>query len=291
MKLSVLYEHIVRLGRERDPRGARRVKSYEDSAVLYGRPDAEIRNILAGIDIDTQELLLADRLADQRKIDLVLSHHPAGWAWASFYKVIPLQSVLWQGAGIEAGTVDGFLEERMREVSRKLLAQNHMRTVDAARLLDIPLMCAHTPADNHVAAFLQEKFDKESPATVGRLLEMLSAIPEYAAAAGNSAGPRVIIGGPMRPCGRVFVDMTGGTEGPKQLFEKLSSGRIGTVVSMHMSEEHFSRLKSGNVNVVVAGHISSDTLGMNLLLDGVEAVSGERFNFLECSGFRRIRRI
>jgi len=66
---------------------------------------------------------------------------------------------------------------------------------------------------------------------------------------------------------------------------------VGTVVSMHMSEEHFSRRRAGNVNVVVAGHISSDTLGMNLLLDGIESLSGERFNFMECSGFRRIRRI
>ncbi len=291
MKLSVLYDYVIRLGRERDPRGIKNAGSYEDTAVLYGSPDTEVRNILAGIDIDTQELLLADRLADERKVDLVLSHHPAGQAWASFYKVIPLQSVLWRGAGIEPGTVDGFLAERMLEVSRKLLAQNHMRTVDAARLLNIPLMCAHTPADNHVASFLQAKFDKDAPSTVGDLIDILSAMPEYAAAAGNSAGPRVIIGGPGRTCGKVFVDMTGGTEGPKQLFEKLVSGRVGTVVSMHMSEEHFSRLRTGNINVVVAGHISSDTLGMNLLLDRIESLSGERFNFLECSGFRRIRRI
>ncbi len=291
MKLSVFYEYVIRLGRERDPRGVKGVKAYPDTAVLYGSPEKEVRNILAGIDIDTQELLLADRLADAQKVDLVLSHHPAGQAWASFYKVIPLQSVLWRRLGVEPAAVDGFLEERMREVSRKLLAQNHMRTVDAARLLDIPLMCAHTPADNQVHAFLQEKFDREAPATVEKLLNMLSSLPEYAAAAGNSAGPRVIIGGPGRPCGKVFVDMTGGTEGPKQLFEKLASGGVGTVVSMHMSEEHFSRLRAGNVNVVVAGHISSDTLGMNLLLDGIESLSGERFNFMECSGFRRIRRI
>jgi len=291
MKLSDFYEYAVRFGRERDPRGSNNVRKYEDTAILYGNPDTEVRNILAGIDIDTSELLLADRLAEEHKVDLVLSHHPAGSAWASFYQVIPLQSALWQKAGIEAGAVNGFLDERMREVSRKLLAQNHMRTVDAARLLNIPLMCAHTPADNQVASFLQEKFDKEAPATVGDLLNSLSLIPEYGIASVNYSGPRSIIGGPGRSCGRVFVDMTGGTEGPKQLFEKLLSGGIGTVVSMHMSEEHFSRLKAENINVVVAGHISSDTLGMNLLLDRIESFSGEKFNFLECSGFRRIRRI
>ncbi|MFA5319763.1 MAG: NGG1p interacting factor NIF3 [Candidatus Omnitrophota bacterium] len=291
MKLSDFYEYTVRFGRERDPRGSKSVKGYEDTAILYGDQNTKVRNILVGIDIDTAELLLADRLTEERKIDLVLSHHPVGAAWASFYRVIPLQSPLWRKAGIEAGTVNGFLDERMREVSRKLLAQNHMRAVDAARLLNIPLMCAHTPADNHVAVFLQEKFNKEAPATVGELLSSLSLIPEYRMASVNYCGPRAIIGGPGRSCGRVFVDMTGGTEGPKQLFERLASGGIGTVVSMHMSEDHYSRLKSENINVVVAGHISSDTLGMNLLLDRIESRSGERFNFLECSGFRRFRRI
>jgi putative NIF3 family GTP cyclohydrolase 1 type 2 len=57
---------------------------------------------------------------------------------------------------------------------------------------------------------------------------------------------------------------------------------------MHLSEEHFKKVKDANLNVVIAGHISSDTLGLNLLLDNIE--KEEKFEIIECSGFRRIRR-
>lgn len=291
MKLSQFYDFTVRFGKERDPRGIKGVSAFEDTAVLYGNPDTDVQGILIGIDIDSAELLLADRLKHKKNIDLVLSHHPSGPAWASFYRVMPLQSVLWQKIGIDENTVNGFLAERMREVERKVMAYNHMRAVDTARLLDMPLMCAHTPADNHVASYLQGMFDEMRPGKVADVLAILEDIPEYKRASAEKCGPRLIIGGQKRGCGRIFVDMTGGTEGPKQLFEKLTDSEVGTVVSMHLSEEHFSRIRNGDVNVIVAGHIPSDTLGMNLLLDRIESASKENFTVTECSGFRRISRI
>jgi hypothetical protein len=50
---------------------------YADSRVLHGSPDQPVRKILVGIDIESPELLLADRLNEKGAgIDLVLAHHP-----------------------------------------------------------------------------------------------------------------------------------------------------------------------------------------------------------------------
>ena len=84
--------------------------------------------------------------------------------------------------------------------------------------------------------------------------------------------------------------MTGGTEGSKDVFDKLYRAGVRTLVSMHLSEEHFKKVKDANLNVVIAGHISSDNLGMNLLLDKVEEYAKQDFEVIACSGFTRIKR-
>jgi hypothetical protein len=42
---------------------------------------------------------------------------------------------------------------------------------------------------------------------------------------------------------------------------------------MHYSEEHRKRAEELKLNLIIAGHISSDVLGMNLILDRIEAVA------------------
>ena len=73
--------------------------------------------------------------------------------------------------------------------------------------------------------------------------------------------------------------MTGGTSGSKETLEKLSQSGVGTIVGMHMSEDHRKEAEKHHLNVVIAGHIASDTLGLNLLLDALEKhgnVHGDR---------------
>jgi hypothetical protein len=84
--------------------------------------------------------------------------------------------------------------------------------------------------------------------------------------------------------------MTGGTEGPKDVFAELHKAGVRTLVSMHLSDEHLKKVIDANLNVVIAGHISSDTLGLNLLLDAVQKKAGERLEVLSCSGFTRVKR-
>jgi putative NIF3 family GTP cyclohydrolase 1 type 2 len=289
VKLSRFYELVVKFGASRDPRiNKSAIKSYPDSALLYGDPNTKIRKILIGVDMEVGELLLADRIRQREGLDLVISHHPEGKAYALLHEVMRLQIDLLEQAGVCKTVAQKLLNERMTEVERRILPQNHTRSVDVARLLDIPYMCMHTPADNHVYRFLEKLMQIKRPKTVKDIVNILLEIPEYGQAEMNMCGPRIILGSPNRPAGKIFFEMTGGTEGSKDVFEKLYSAGVRTLVSMHLSDEHFKKAKEANLSVVIAGHISSDVLGLNLLLDRIE--KEEKLEIIGCSGFKRVRR-
>ncbi len=290
MKLRDFYGYVVKFGSQRDPRKNKRIKSYADSAVLYGNLDLEVKKILVGIDMEVGELLLADKIRTESGLDLAISHHPEGRAYASLHEVMKLQIDLLEESGVSPEVAQKLLEKRMEEVSRRILSQNHMRVVDAARLINMPFMCMHTPADNHVYVFLKNLMKLKKPKKVKDIVSILSDIPEYKyAATAIGCGPRAILGSPNRSAGKILFEMTGGTEGPKEALDKLYKAGVRTLVSMHLSEEHLKKAKDANLNVIIAGHISSDSLGLNLLLDRIE--KKERLEVVGCSGFNRVRRI
>ena len=176
------------------------------------------------------------------------------------------------------------------------MVQNHTRTVDAARLLDMPYMCTHTPADNCVTTHLQRLFDKEHPETVGEVINIIEDIPEYKEVKKYETGlmlftrsAKSVTDPHQIRAGGIFVDMTGGTGGSKYLFEKLINNTdIGTIIGMHISEENLNYAKKNYVNVLIAGHMASDSLGMNLLYD--EVFKGQDVEIVPTSGFMRIER-
>ncbi len=317
MKLREFYGLAIQAGIDADPRGRATVegelreaqKAYEelkpedrpsfdrekfrnpyaDSRILHGDPEREVKTILAGIDMETPEMLLADRLNEKGAgIGLVLAHHPEGRAYANFYEVMKMQADILNRFGVPINVAESQLSGRMKEVERSLLPVNHTRPVDAARLLDIPLLCLHTPADNMVVHYLQSLFDSEAPDRLKDIVKLLKKIPEYQEAISNNAGPRILVGSDDQRSGRIFVDMTGGTSGSKESIEKLSQSGVGTIVGMHMSEDHRKEAEKHHLHVVIAGHISSDTLGLNLLLDVIEKTEPQ--TVLACSGFKRIKR-
>lgn len=262
---------------------------YSDTRILCGDRDVPVKRILVGIDIEVGELLLADRLSEQgEKIDLVMAHHPEGVALAGLDDVMGLQVDILKQLGIEASIAQDLLNQRAKEVARRLHGANHTRTVDAANLLGIPLICCHTPADNHVAQYLQRLMDRKKPKMLAQVIDLLLKEPEYQDAATNKVGPQILIGKPKDKAGKIFVDMTGGTEGSKDIFARLSQLGIKTQLGMHLSEAHFDKIKSEHMNVVIAGHMASDNLGMNLLLDKLEKKGN--IDIVSCSGFRRFRR-
>lgn len=262
---------------------------FSDTRILHGDVRTHIKRVLVGIDMEVGEVLLADRISkDGRNIDLILAHHPEGVALAGLYDVMDLQTDVLRHLGFKAEIARSLMDKRIHEVNRRLHSANHARAVDAAKLLNIPMMCCHTPADNHVAGHLQKIMDAKKPKTLQSIIDLLLKEPEYQDGERHKAGPKILIGKSHDKAGRVFVDMTGGTEGSKEIFARLSQLGIDTLLCMHLSEEHYNRVKSEHIHVVNAGHTASDNLGMNLLLD--KLLKKDFIEFIECSGFRRVRR-
>jgi len=317
IKLRDLYKKAIATAIENDPRGKEAVQKhldskkkdfeglkekekeffdleslenpYADTRILHGTGDEEVETALVGIDMEVPELLLADSLNTRgKKVDLVIAHHPEGRPYANLYEVMGMQADILGRFGVPINIAEDLMEGRIREVERRLSPVNHTRAVDAAKLLGIPFICLHTVADNMVSTYLQRLFEEKKPYTLNDLMDLLKEIPEYREGARNGAGPKLLLGSGKRQTGKIYVDMTGGTEGSKDIFQSMAASGISTIIQMHLGEEHRKEAEKNHINVVIAGHISSDNLGLNLLFD--EVAKAGSFQILECSGFRRVSR-
>jgi putative NIF3 family GTP cyclohydrolase 1 type 2 len=317
LKLKNIYNSIVAEGIKCDPRGKKGVNNfldkirkeykalsleekrafdkerltnpYSDSRILYGNPSKKIKTILTGIDMETPEVLLADALNKRgRKIDLILSHHPEGFALSALHSVMNIQLDVLESVGVSRKKTKKMLDERIGEVARKLHPANVMRPVDAATLLDIPIMCAHTVADNCVSMYLNSIINKKKPKSVQDIIGILLAEPEYRYSVTTGTGPCITLGRPSNKCGKVIIEMTGGTGGSKKIFPELVKAGVKTIIAMHMSEGHFKKAKKHSLNIIIAGHMSSDSLGVNLLLDAIDPKKS--LDIMPCSGFIRVDR-
>ncbi len=312
MTTQQIYELAVRLGMKADLRGTEKVKKYlerakkayekmdkdakqefdkekltnpySDTRILTAGKKKEIKRIMVGIDMEVPELLLAKHFG----VDLVIAHHPEGKALADLHSVMDLQAAVLADYGVPINIAESVIRPRISEVSRGVAPINHNRSVDAARLLGIDFMCAHTVADNLGARFLYDLLKKKKYETVGDIIAMLKKIPEFKEAAKNNAGPKIFVGAPENSCGKVAVtEFTGGTSGAKEIYEKMANAGIGTIIGMHMGEEHRKEAEKYHINVVIAGHMASDSLGMNLFLDEIEKKGVE---IVPVSGLIRVKR-
>jgi len=316
VKLREIYETAVRMGIDADPRGkagvedflARTRKRYDslpdhlkavtdaevlsnpfnDTRIYVGDPDAEVTTLIGGIDMNTGEVLLADRLREKGvPVDAVYTHHPEGWGLTRLDGVMEVLADIWAEAGVPIQAGEKLIAERMEEVKRRLMPVNYDQAIDAARLLGIPFLSAHTPTDNLVVEYLNRYFEKKKPALIEDVQKALLDIPEYRIAAQKGAGPYLGKSSPGARAGKILVDMTGGTEGPKTVIEKLADAGVGTIVGMHMGEEMREEADKHHIHVVIAGHMSSDSLGINLFLDELER---NGVKTIATSGLMRVHR-
>jgi len=316
VKLREIYETAVRMGIEADPRGAagvdeflaRTKKRYDalpdhlkvlvdpeeltnpfnDTRIYVGDPEAEVKTLIGGIDMNTGEVVLADRLREKgAPIDAIYTHHPEGWGLTKLDSVMEMQADIWAGLGVPIQAGEKLIMERMDEVRRRLMPLNYDQAIDAARLLEMPFFSAHTPTDNLVVEYLNKWFAKKQPTLIEDVQKALLEIPEYRIAAQKGAGPYIGKSSLGARAGKVWVDMTGGTEGPKKVIEKLASGGVGTIVGMHMGQELRDEADKHSIHVVIAGHMSSDSLGINIFLDELER---NGVKTIATSGLTRVHR-
>lgn len=316
MTLQEIYELAVEMGMKADPRGVNGVKEflkhlkksydalpekkkklydvetlknpYTDSRILFGDPKTKVKKLLAGIDAEAAEVLLVDRLNQKgENIDLLISHHPDGHALASLHEVMDVQIDMYADAGVPENVAHALFEERKGEVQRRFNPLNHARTVDASRLLNIPLIALHTIWDNMGNDFMRNYLSKKSFYTAGDVLDYINEIPEFIEATKGKSGPQLVSGSPSRRAGKVVVSFTGGTNPSKQLYTELAKAGVGTLVEMHVSEDALREMRKLHINVIDAGHMAADSIGANLFLDELEKRGVE---VIPCSGLARIKR-
>lgn len=246
--------------------------------------DKEIKKVLTGVDIGGEEVFLADKLG----VDLIIGHHPTGKALTDLSDVMNLQAEVLANYGVPINIASGLLRERISEVWRGVNPANHYRSIDTCKHFNVGMMNVHTPADNLVATFLKQKIESQKFEYVFEILKMLKEIPEYKEAEKMGFGPRLFAGSPDNYCGKIAItEITGGTEGTPKIYEKMAQAGIGTIIGMHMSEEHKKQAEAAHINAIIAGHISSDSIGMNLFLDELEKKGIE---IVPVSGIIRVKR-
>jgi putative NIF3 family GTP cyclohydrolase 1 type 2 len=260
------------------------INPYSDTRIHFDDGRNSIKKALATIDISVGTLMMAKELG----VDLIINHHPVGLALAGLDDVMNLQIDMLEKFGVPVTIAEKLLNKRISEVARKVSPENHYDITDAAKILKINLINIHSPADNLVANFVTRAINRAKPKYVSDILRAINKIPEYQEAKKQGAGPMLFSGLEKNRCGRVAVsEMTGGTEGSKEIYQAMANAGIGTVIGMHLSEDHREEAEKAHINVIIAGHISSDSIGMNLILDKLEQ---RGIKIIPAGGLIRIKR-
>ena len=224
-----------------------------------------IKKVLMGVDMDTAELMLAKQLG----YDCVVSHHPRSTN-ADILSLLEKAHIgKLEALGVPRNKTQKLISERKTELEYNQHVSNWRRSESAAKLLNMPFLSIHTPADiigeAIVQAFLDERFKDKPETTVGEVASALEEIGEYK----NSARKPVIrVGSKESYAGRIYVLMSGLTGPGKNILKEYFEAGVGTLVLMHIPEKDAKEVKEQGIgNVLVAGHMSSDSLGLNKIAE------------------------
>ncbi len=237
-----------------------------DTAILV--PGDGVRRVLMGVDMDTPELLLAKQLG----FDCVVSHHPRNTS-ADLVGVLDHHVELLTAQGVPLARAREIVEAKKAARHYVWHSANTRRSESAARLLNMPYLCIHSPADviseRRVQSFLDERFLNRPDATLGAVVDAMVEIDEYAKSVRR---PLIRVGNRDSRAGRICVSMTGlsnlGAEGLRAYFD----AGVGTVIHMHMQEKEVKTAAEWNAgSVIVAGHMASDSIGLNEIARAWEA--------------------
>ena len=319
MKLNQLFKNAIEAGIAADPRGKKRIEKtlkkekdrekdlkgvekelfdperkwnpYGDSRIIHGTGDEEVTHIMIGVDIETPEMLLADRLREKgEKIDALFIHHPEGRGLADLDNCVPVQIDVLASVGVPENQAEALLKPSSARIRRSIHTKNLFREERAAELLGLPAFTCHTPTDNLVWQFMNKQICSNSYEDLGEIMNALLKIEEFMIYAKKGNAPMIVNGTrDSRPGKVVASGFTGGTNGPEALVEKKAHAGVGTILSMHFTEKEVEQGKKHNLNMIQCSHMASDICGMNLMLDILEKKE-KKLKTLGISGFIRVKR-
>ena len=123
MTINQIYNLAVEMAKKVDPGKDLPKNPYPDSMILNetslkvseyksikASKDKSVKTILAGIDMDSAEIMLAHFL----KCDLAIGHHPHGKALASLDKIMSLQAdLMHRQIGVPINIAEGVLKKQI----------------------------------------------------------------------------------------------------------------------------------------------------------------------------------
>jgi len=224
----------------------------------------DVKKVLMGVDMDTAELLLAKELG----YDCVVSHHPKNTN-PDMLKVMDTHILRLERLGIPRNRSQKALAKRTEELSYNQHVSNSRRSESAAKLMNMPYLSLHTPADIIGEAIVQKHLDSkfaDKPDT--KLSDIVDALEELGEYKNSARKPVIRIGSKDSYAGKIYVLMAGLTGPGAGVLKQYFEGGVGTLILMHIPEADVKILKEHNYgNIIVAGHMSSDSLGMNKIAD------------------------
>ena len=319
-----LFNIAVQVGIENDVRGKKEVKNYlkeieekyekmeekekkyfdidfltnpyHDSKIYYEGKQKEIKKIIVWIDVEWPEILLVNEYNKKNPnspIDVIMGHHPEGKALLDIYKLQKsVAPFVGYNTGIPINQAEKIEESRIWYIQKRFSPMNSNRALSFAKLLDIPYFGIHTPADNCCHMYFEELIRKNEKnlSKLWDIIDMLlEEIPEMQIAKNNGWWPQIWNGKRESRAGKIVVTgITWGTESSENIYEEYAKAGVGTILEMHLSDEHLKQAKKYNINVIMTDHMASDSLWVNLIVDKFEELWIEILDF---SGFTRVTRV
>jgi hypothetical protein len=240
-----------------------------DSQVYVEAP-SDVHRVLFGVDISLAEILWAQ----QNGFDAVIAHHPLGdRTRTAFAELVRSRQVEQMTAeGIPADVAETAISTRLEAIARRTHMSNVNAIVDSARLFGMPLCNVHLACDiitrSAIIAMLQRH--QHGGSTVAECLRWFDDFAEYAH---GHARPQAWLGLPSNALGRWAVAIAGGTNGGYPVFSEYFRAGVDTIFAMHIDEGELQRLRATaqpRHTLVVTGHMTSDSIGINVVIAGLE---------------------
>lgn len=231
---------------------------FDSGIIVEGK---NIKKVLMGIDMETPELLLAKELG----YDCVVSHHPkADSCIVDFAKVMDVQIERMVKDGVPINKAQKVLQKQKLSVDMGRHASNYDRVSSAARLLNIPYLNIHIPADFITEEIVQTKLDKSfqnKPKT--KLKDIIKELNSWGYYKGKIAQPVIRVGSNEDYAGKISVLMAGGTNGGVDVYKSYFEAGVGTIIAMHIPENVKKAVQEQNIgNIIIAPHMPSDSIGL-----------------------------
>jgi putative NIF3 family GTP cyclohydrolase 1 type 2 len=236
---------------------------------VYLEAAGEVHRVLFGVDIGVPELLFAR----EQRYDAVIAHHPMGeHATMDFARVVERQVEQMGAVGISGDVARAAIAQRLGPRGRADHMSNYNRTVDTGRLIGVPFCNVHLACDILGRQAIVELLARRdhAGATVGEAVSWFDEFPEIEAALTR---PEVWVGSPTSRLGRYTVAMAGGTNGGHPVFREYFLAGIDTIFAMHCGETDLQRLRDEaepDDSLVVTGHMATDSIGINMVIRGLE---------------------